>query len=148
MEKKAVGVRTREHKEHWLTKEGHRMTIYDKGEVELLVATDKYFHLTFKGNKLNGTYKMFPLRSKRGDNWLLVKPKSVAATESTELLDNLPRPLTLTEQFLLTEVIVKKGSKWCLYSKDGSRNLGCYPDKEGAAKRERQVQYFKHMKGK
>jgi hypothetical protein len=41
-------------------------------------------------------------------------------------------------------VIKKEGNKWCLYSHDGSKNLGCYDSEEGAKKRERQVQYFKH----
>lgn len=37
-------------------------------------------------------------------------------------------------------------SKWRLYSKDGSKNLGTYNSISGAKKRERQVQYFKHIK--
>lgn len=46
----------------------------------------------------------------------------------------------------ITERIVKKGSKWCLKSKKGNKNLGCYSSKKGVENRERQVQYFKHMK--
>jgi nicotinic acid mononucleotide adenylyltransferase len=51
----------------------------------------------------------------------------------------------------LNEVIRKSGTKWCLFSKkktkDGKRKkLGCYPTRAGATKREKQVQYFKHMK--
>ena len=38
--------------------------------------------------------------------------------------------------------------KWRLYSKSSGRNLGTYPTKEGAIKRERQVQFFKRYKGK
>jgi hypothetical protein len=44
----------------------------------------------------------------------------------------------------IEEHIVKSGSKYCLKSKKTGRNLGCYPSKSGAKKRERQVQYFKH----
>ena len=44
-------------------------------------------------------------------------------------------------------VIRKKGARWCLYSKDGKQSLGCYDTKEGAERRERQVQYFKHLQG-
>jgi hypothetical protein len=44
------------------------------------------------------------------------------------------------------EHIVKQGSKWCLKSKTTGKNLGCYPSKAGAKKREKQVQYFKHIK--
>src|SRR6185436_6176811 len=45
--------------------------------------------------------------------------------------------------------IVKKGDKWCVVSEDGSKNLGCSTTKEGAVKRLREVEYFKHHnKGK
>jgi|688.fasta_scaffold585152_1 hypothetical protein len=43
------------------------------------------------------------------------------------------------------EHIVKKDGKYCLMSKKSNKNLGCYDTKAGAEKRERQVQYFKHM---
>jgi hypothetical protein len=33
-----------------------------------------------------------------------------------------------------------------LFSKKTKKNLGCYPTRDGALKRERQVQYFKHLK--
>lgn len=42
------------------------------------------------------------------------------------------------------EHIIKTGSKYRLVSKTTGRNLGTYPTKAGAEKRERQVQYFKH----
>ena len=44
------------------------------------------------------------------------------------------------------EHIVKQGSKYCLKSKKSGKNLGCYDSRKGAEKREKQVQYFKHMK--
>lgn len=52
----------------------------------------------------------------------------------------------------IREFIIKSGDKWCLKSrkKDSSghrKNLGCYPSRDGAEKREKQVQYFKHVKG-
>src|SRR5690242_5523818 len=43
--------------------------------------------------------------------------------------------------------IVKKGDQWCVVSEDGSKNLGCSDSKEGAQKRLREVEYFKHAKG-
>jgi len=46
----------------------------------------------------------------------------------------------------LNETIKKRGNKYCLLSKKTKRNLGCYNSRTGAEKRERQVQYFKHMK--
>lgn len=56
----------------------------------------------------------------------------------------------IKEEKQLQEIIRKTGNEYCLYSKkkgkDGKRKkLGCYPTRAGAEKRERQVQYFKHM---
>ena len=47
-------------------------------------------------------------------------------------------------------MIRKKGDEYCLYSKkkgkdDKRKNLGCYSSRAGAEKREREVQYLKHM---
>lgn len=44
----------------------------------------------------------------------------------------------------IEETIRKVKSGYRLYSKDGKKNLGTYPSRAGAEKRERQVQYFKH----
>ncbi len=46
----------------------------------------------------------------------------------------------------LDEHIVKSGSGYKLVSKKTGKNLGTYPTKAGAEKRERQVQFFKHNK--
>jgi len=43
------------------------------------------------------------------------------------------------------EHIVKVKSGYRLVSKSSGKNLGTYPTKEGAEKREKQVQYFKHQ---
>lgn len=43
------------------------------------------------------------------------------------------------------EHIVKVKGGYRLVSKKTGKNLGTYPSKSGAEKRERQVQYFKHM---
>ena len=40
---------------------------------------------------------------------------------------------------IINEHIVKRGSKYCLVSKKSGRNLGCYPSKSGAKKREKQA---------
>lgn len=45
----------------------------------------------------------------------------------------------------MDEHIVKTGDKYQLRSKHGNKNLGTYDTRAGAEKRERQVQYFKHM---
>ena len=44
----------------------------------------------------------------------------------------------------IQEIIRKVKGGYRLYSKDGKKNLGTYPTRAGAEKRERQVQYFKH----
>ena len=49
------------------------------------------------------------------------------------------------ESVELDEILKKEGSKWVLYSKDGSKKLGEFDTKEDALKRERQIQYFKHQ---
>jgi len=49
------------------------------------------------------------------------------------------------DQFVIEERITRKGKQYCLKSKKGNKNLGCYDTKAGVEKRERQVQYFKHM---
>lgn len=42
-----------------------------------------------------------------------------------------------------TAIIRKVGDKYCVFSHDG-KNLGCSTSREGAVKRLRQVEYFKH----
>jgi hypothetical protein len=56
-----------------------------------------------------------------------------------------PMGESLEEQFVIEERITRKGKQYCLKSKKGNKNLGCYDTKAGVEKRERQVQYFKHM---
>jgi hypothetical protein len=46
----------------------------------------------------------------------------------------------------IDEHIVKVKGGWELKSKKTGKNLGKYPTKAGAERRERQVQYFKHAK--
>ena len=40
--------------------------------------------------------------------------------------------------------IRKVGNKYCVFSEDGTKNLGCSPTREGAIKRLQQVEFFKH----
>jgi hypothetical protein len=44
-------------------------------------------------------------------------------------------------------IIRKVGNQYCVFSEDGTHNLGCSDSREGAVKRLQQVEYFKH-KGK
>jgi len=50
------------------------------------------------------------------------------------------------EEEKVDEHIVKVSGGYRLVSKKSGKNLGTYPTKAGAEKRERQVQYFKHNK--
>jgi len=42
--------------------------------------------------------------------------------------------------------VVKRKNKWCVISQEG-KSLGCYPTKEKAVRRLRQIEFFKHKKG-
>lgn len=50
----------------------------------------------------------------------------------------------IKEEFV-NEHIIKVGSQYRLVSKKTGKNLGTYPSKSGAEKREKEVQYFKHI---
>lgn len=46
-------------------------------------------------------------------------------------------------------MIKKENSQYVLYTKDGSKRLGGpYKTRAEAVEREKQVQYYKHLKGK
>lgn len=45
-------------------------------------------------------------------------------------------------------MIVKEGGKYVVKSEDGKKKLGEYQSKEQAAKRLKQIEYFKNKKGK
>jgi hypothetical protein len=45
-------------------------------------------------------------------------------------------------------MIVKRGKTWCVLSEKTGRSFGCYATKKEAANRLRQVEYFKHAKGR
>ena len=54
----------------------------------------------------------------------------------------------IDRKWVIEEVIRKLPSgKWRLYSKDRKKILGTFDTKEAALNRERQIQFFKHMKG-
>jgi len=60
--------------------------------------------------------------------------------------DTDPKNPYYAEKSKIDEHIVKIGNKYRLVSKSTGKNLGTYDSKEGAMKREKQVQYFKHHK--
>jgi hypothetical protein len=71
-------------------------------------------------------------------------PKALALRRwNCESIEEM-RQLIETAEKVLSEHIVKVKGGYELKSKHGNKNLGKYPTKAGAEKRERQVQYFKH----
>ena len=71
-------------------------------------------------------------------------PKALALRRwNCESIEEM-RQLIETAEKALAEHIVKVKGGYELKSKLGNKNLGKYPTKAGAEKRERQVQYFKH----
>ena len=72
--------------------------------------------------------------------------KDVARPIVISNLEKNPKYYSELKKAGIQKHIVKKGSKYCLMSKKTNKNLGCYPTKAGAKKREKQVQYFKHAK--
>jgi hypothetical protein len=51
-----------------------------------------------------------------------------------------------------SKAIIRKdgpsATPWCVYSEKTGRKFGCYATKEGAEKRLKQLELFKHMKEK
>jgi hypothetical protein len=64
-----------------------------------------------------------------------------------EFIQEFPDATDLTEFDLLHEdsYVRKVGSKWCIFSEDGS-NLGCKNSKKEAEDRLAEIEMFKHMK--
>ncbi|MCX8008505.1 MAG: hypothetical protein N3A54_02240 [Patescibacteria group bacterium] len=72
--------------------------------------------------------------------------KYISPSQAGRVLKNALLEKLQEEQDTLNETIVKRDGKYYLYSKDGSRKLGGpYRSRKQALKRERQVQYFKHL---
>lgn len=67
-------------------------------------------------------------------------PSSMSTAHKKELYHDVRKSMGLHEH------IVKIGDKYRLVSKKSGKNLGTYPSKAGAEKREREVEYFKHQK--
>ena len=78
-ETKIVGVRTKDHNPRWLTLKSYRLDTFDQGTVEIVMSGKKIFELEFKGKIIKGRFKLFHLKSKRGDNWLLIKRKETSS---------------------------------------------------------------------
>jgi hypothetical protein len=71
--------------------------------------------------------------------------KTAASQQRAKELLNPPKPPEpKKDEKDTTEHIVKVKGGYELRSKHGNKNLGKYPTRAGAEKRERQVQYFKH----
>ena len=67
-----------------------------------------------------------------------------AVTESDSDDDDI-----IDDDDIQEDIIKTKGKpEWCLYSKKGDKNLGCYDSRKGAKERDKQVAYFKNVKKK
>lgn len=42
-------------------------------------------------------------------------------------------------------MIVKQNKKYCIYSSDGRKKLGCYNSLKAARLRLKQIEFFKHL---
>lgn len=85
--------------------------------------------------------ELTPKKEELKKEYLEVLPKKPKKTFSKLLA--VPAKTPTPES--VNETIKKVKGGFQLRSKDGKKNLGTYPTKAGALKRERQVQYFKHM---
>jgi hypothetical protein len=73
IDSKTSVVKTRDHDPRWLTLKSYRLEDVDVGLVTIKVATKKYFELEFHGKIIKGHYKLFKLKTRRDDYWLLIK---------------------------------------------------------------------------
>lgn len=73
--KPCLGVKTKDHDPRWLTLKSYRLTDIDKGLCDIRMSTSKYFNIEFKGKILKGVYKIFKVKTGRGDNWILSRMK-------------------------------------------------------------------------
>lgn len=65
----------------------------------------------------------------------------------SEELKNAAKNAYEEDLFDKTEALIKKqGSKWCVFSKDGQKNLGCYNTRKEAIHRLVQVEIHKNKK--
>jgi len=67
-----------------------------------------------------------------------------AVKEKYEKVDNRWQTKEVVTEY--REVIKKVGNKWELWSSDGTKRLGTFKTREDALKRERQIQFFKHLR--
>ncbi|MCX8009083.1 MAG: hypothetical protein N3A54_05300 [Patescibacteria group bacterium] len=76
------------------------------------------------------------------DSYTIIVKKYKSPAQAGKVLESALKE----RKVFLNERVIQKGGKYYLYSKDGSRKLGGpYRTKEQANKRERQVQFFKHL---
>ena len=67
--------------------------------------------------------------------------------DGTNLMDpTLAPPIAPSIVVPAAQKIVQKGGEFCVFSEDGSKNLGCYPTMEEAKQRLKEVEGFKHLK--
>jgi hypothetical protein len=77
LDSKISAVKTRDHDIRWLTLKSYRLKTLDEGNCEIKIQRGNYFELVFDGKLLKGTYRLFALKTRRGDQWLFIKDKRV-----------------------------------------------------------------------
>lgn len=99
-----------------------------------------------RAQKAELKYPIIVVKRKNGKLWIADGTHRVHKAMMMDLptIDAKIIPVEDMGQFLVNETIRKVKGGYRLVSKSG-KNLGTYPSKRGAEKRERQVQYFKHV---
>ena len=77
LDSKISAVKTRDHDPRWLTLKSYRLDALDKGDCDIVIQRNNYFEMIFKGQILKGSYRLFALKTRRGDQWLFIKDKRV-----------------------------------------------------------------------
>lgn len=98
-----------------------------------------------------GKYKAMLVKKKGENRWKIAigMPNGLWEWQAHTFSDAQgPRAAQIQAERMLnwhySEIIRKDGTKWVLWSKDGTKKLGTYDSKEDAEERERQIQAFKH----
>lgn len=99
-----------------------------------------------RAQKAELKYPIIVVKRKNGSLWIAdgTHRAHKAIMMNLPTIDAKIIPVEDMGQFLVNETIRKVKGGYRLVSKSG-KNLGTYPSKSGAEKREKQVQYFKHI---
>jgi ribosomal protein L37AE/L43A len=100
-------------------------------------------HIKGAPDKVNEIYNAC-MREGNGRGDTLEEKKSSCAAIAWSTYKKEKKSRTFGNPLRVAKIVQENG-KFCVKSKDGSKNLGCYESKDEATKRLRQVEYFKHQ---